>query len=112
MLEAPIAFAMPPFDSSADISDLWQERTDPENALGQTAEAHFAHNARTIRAGLSRRSWWQECRPELVGVTVTGGDAPRFWSIALPRSIALAALGADAVAALETALFETLEKTE
>lgn len=105
-----LTFTLPLFDSTSDITDLWRERTDPEGEFGQTCDAHFRHGVKTIRVGLSRKSWQAEYLPELVGLTVTGGEGSDLWSLHLPRDLALTNLGQAAVADLERNLMTKLEE--
>lgn len=79
-------YALPRCDGREDITDAWQEETDPENERGEICEAFFNDDV----SGYG-------CRCALVAIRVTGAEG----QIPLPRELALALLNPMTVTRLE-----------
>ena len=89
-------------DGSSDITDAWSEITDPENIVGDTCEALFAHEDCDVPVGLddSRICVW----PRLIGLRVTDENGTRDYD----RDYALRLFGDRMIRLCEADEFERL----
>jgi len=71
-------YELPAHDGIEDITDCWVEETDPQNEQGQTCDAFFDDEV----SGYG-------CHCALVAIRVNGGWGVDYWSINLPRDMAV-----------------------
>jgi len=93
----------PPADVTRNISDYWQEATDPENERGEYVEALFSvsYEEGSVRLDLGhgrfRETGYTVDVHHLIGATVEDSDDIRF----IDRAECLRLLGADIVRRIE-----------
>jgi len=92
-------------DATIDITDAWQEATDPENEFGQECTAVFSVEPSERR---SLPSFAYDDPPDVIatltGLVVDDGHGPQFHD----RAQAVEQLGADAVSRIEDRKAEQL----
>lgn len=87
------------YDVVSDVTDIYQEVTDPENIWGETCLAFFDYEPRECESANPYEKTWFQDFPRLTGLCISDSGGPSY----VARDIALQMTSLDAVERMEGA---------